>query len=157
MFMLSIMVNYDRPLTLSLLAFILWLIALILILSSVYVFFYGGKYWNDGILQFFGSESVQLFIIIGFSLGLIFSGVGILKTSSGGRALLIVLCILVIIHGLLVLLSDTLPGLIIMGIGAWVLLFMFSSRVSEEFSPIDSRKTVDALDALDSYRRGRNL
>lgn len=151
------MVNYDRPLTLSLLAYILWLIALILIAASVYVFFYGGKFWNDGILQFVESESLQIFIIIGFSLLLIFSGVGILTSSSAARALLIVLSIAVIIHGLLVFLSETLPGIILMIIGGWILLYMFTSGVVDAFSTIDSRKTVDALNTLESYRRSRNL
>lgn len=151
------MVNYDRPLTIPLLAYILWLIAIIIIVATVYVFFYGGKFWNDGILQFIDSESLQLFTLIGFSILLIFSGGGLLTSSSGGRVLLIVLCIIVLIHGLLVLQSDMLPGIIIMIIGAWILLFMFSSGVTQEFSPIDTRKTVDALDTLESYRRNRNL
>jgi hypothetical protein len=151
------MVNYDRPLTLSLLAFILWLIALVLIAASVYVFFFGGQFWNDGILQFVESESLQIFIIIGFSLLLVFAGIGILTSSSAARALLIALSILVIIHGLFVFLSETLPGIIVMVIGAWVLLYMFTSGVVDAFSSIDSRKTVDALNTLESYRRSRNL
>jgi hypothetical protein len=151
------MVNYDKPLTLSLLAYILWLIALIIITASVYTLFYGEKFFKDGILQFIESDSMQLYILIGFGLLMIFAGVGILTASSGGRVLLIILSIVVVIHGLFVLMEDTIPGIIIMVIGAWILLYMLSSRVADVFSPIDSRKTVNALETLESYRKSRNL
>lgn len=151
------MVNYDRPLSLSLLSYILWVIALILIPLSVYIMFYGEIFWHDGILQYAGSESQKLFVVIGFALLMAFSGIGLLSSASWGRGLLIALCIIIIIHGVLVLQTDTLSGLLFIVLGGWILGYMFTSGVRDVFKPIDSRKTVDALDTLESYRKGRFL
>jgi hypothetical protein len=151
------MVNYERPLSLSLLSYILWLLALVLIILSVYILFYGEIFWHEGILQYMGTESQQLFFVIGFAVLMAFSGVGLLSSASWGRGLMIGLCVIVLIHGVLVLLEDTLRGLFFIFIGGWILAYMFTSGVADVFKPIDSRKTVDALDTLESYRKGRFL
>lgn len=151
------MVNYDRPLSLSLLSFILWAIALILIPLSVYTLFYGEIFWHDGILQYFGSESQKLYVVIIFAVLLAFAGVGLISSSSWGRALMIGLSVVVIFHGVLVQFEDLLRGVIFMVFGVWILAYMFTSGVANVFRPIDSRKTVDALDTLESYRKGRFL
>ncbi|UCE38305.1 MAG: hypothetical protein JSW00_03445 [Thermoplasmata archaeon] len=151
------MVDYDKPLTLSLLAYILWVLSLIFIAISVYVLFYGGKFWNDGILQFLESESHHLYVIIAFSILILTSGASILKSSSWGRNLLIVLCIIVVIHGIIVMLSDTVRGILIVLISAGIIAYMLTSRVSAVFQPIDSRKSIKAIETLESYRRSRHF
>jgi hypothetical protein len=151
------MVNYDRPLGLSLMAYLLWVFALVLISFSVYALLFGGKFWYDGILQVFDSRVLQIIILIIFSLLLIFSGIGILTSSPAARGLLIALSGLVVVHGLLVLSTDFTRGLLAIVVSGCVLGYMLTSGVSEVFSPMDSRKGVDAIDTLESYRRTRNL
>ncbi len=157
MFIFNTMVNYDRPLSLSLLSYILWVIALVLIPLSIYIMFYGEIFWHDGILQYIEAESTKLIVVIVFALLLAFAGIGLLSSASWGRGLMIGLSLMVIIHGLLVFFEETLNGLFFMIIGGWILVYMFTSGVSDVFKPMDSRKTVDALDTLESYRKGRFL
>lgn len=151
------MVNYDKPLGLSLLAYILWVIALVIIVGSVYVFFFEGKFWNDGVLQFLESQTLQLIIVLVFSILLIVAGIGLLTSSQGGRVLLIILSIIVVIHGIFILLDELIRGIIVVAIGAVVILYMLKSDVASVFQPVDSRKAVDAIDTLESYRKSRFL
>ncbi len=147
------MVNYDKPLTLSLLTYILWVLALVIIAMTVYVFFLEeGEFWDHGILQYMGSEFISFIVIIAFCLLMVFAGIGLLTESGAGRGLLMVLCIIVVIHGILILLSDFTRGGMITIIGAVIFVYMLKSDVSEVFQPIDSRKSVDAIDTLESYR-----
>lgn len=149
------MVDYDKPLSLSLLAYLLLCVAFILIAMAVYVLFYGGKFWHDGILQIIESEAQQLIIIIILSIFIIVAAAGILKSSSGGRGLLIALCIITAIHGVVVMLSDFTRGLVFLVIAIVIIAYLFTYGVSSVFKPMDSRKAVDAIDALESYRRTR--
>jgi hypothetical protein len=119
--------------------------------------FYGEIFWHDGILQYLESESQKLIAVIVFALLLAFSGIGLLSSSSWGRALLIGLCLVVIIHGVLVFMTDNVRGILFMISGGWILGYMFTSGVADVFRSIDSRKTVEALDTLESYRKGRFL
>jgi hypothetical protein len=151
------MVDYDKPLGLSLLAYILWVFALVIIVGGFYVFLFGEKFWNDGILKFLGSESLQLIIIIGFGILLISTGIGLLTSSPGGRVLLIILSIIVCAHGIFVLLDDLIPGIVFLAVGAVVTLYMLKSDVASVFQPVDARKAVDAIDTLESYRKSRFL
>lgn len=151
------MVNYDKPLGLSLLAYILWVLALVIIVGSVYVFFFEGKFWNDGILKFLESQTLQIIIILLFSVLLIISGIGLLTSSQGGRVLLIILSAVVVVHGIFILLNELIRGIIVVAIGAIVILYMLKSDVSSAFQPVDSRKAVDAIDTLESYRKSRFL
>ena len=149
------MVDYDKPLSLSLLAYLLWCVAFILISAAVYVLFYGGKFWHDGILQFIESEAQQLIVIIIFSIFILIASVGILKSSPGGRGLLIALCGITAIHGIVVMLSDFPRGFIFLVIALVIIAYLFTYAVSSVFQPMDSRKAVDAIDRLESYRKGR--
>jgi hypothetical protein len=151
------MVNYDKPLGLSLLAYILWVLALVIIVGNVYVFLFEGEVWNNGILGFLESQTLQFIIIMLFSVLLIVAGIGLLTSSQGGRVLLIILSIIVVVHGIFVLLDDFTRGIIVVAIGAVVTLYMFKSDVSSVFQPVDSRKAVDAIDTLESYRKSRFL
>jgi hypothetical protein len=147
------MVNYDKPLTLSLLTYIMWVLALVIITLTVYVFFLvEGDFWGHGILQYMPSEFLSFIVIIVFCLLMIFAGIGLLTESGAGRGLLMVLCIIVVLHGILILLDDFTRGFIVTAIGAVVFVYMLKSDVAEVFQPIDSRKTVNALDTLESYR-----
>jgi hypothetical protein len=149
------MVDYDKPLSLSLLAFLLLCVALVLISASVYVFFYGGKFWNDGIMQYVESGALQIIIIIIFCIFIIVAAAGILKSSSGGRGLLIGLCIITAVHGIFVMLSDFIRGLVFLVIAIVIIAYLLTYGVSSVFQPMDSRKAVDAIDALESYRKTR--
>jgi hypothetical protein len=147
------MVNYDKPLTLSLLTYILWVLALVIIAMTVYVFFLEeGDFWDHGILQYMGSEFLSFIVIIAFCLLMVFAGIGILTESGYGRGLLMVLCIIVVLHGILILLDDFTRGFIITAIGAIVFAYMLKSDVAEVFQSIDSRKSVNAIETLESYR-----
>jgi hypothetical protein len=151
------MVNYDKPLGLSLLAYILWVLALVIIVGTVYVSLFEGKFWNDGILGFLESQTLQIIIILLFGVLLIIAGIGLLASSQGGRVLLIILSAIVVIHGIFVLLDDLTRGLVVTAIGAVVTLYMLKSDVASVFKPVDSRKAVDAIDTLESYRKSRFL
>lgn len=151
------MVNYDKPLGISLMAYILWLLAIVIIAANVYVFFYGGQFWNDGVLKFLESSTLQFIFIIVFCLLLVSAGIGLLMTSPAGRTLLIILSVIVVVHGIFVLLTDLPRGIVVVAIGAYVALYMFKSDVSSAFQPVDSRKAVDAIDTLESYRKSRFL
>ncbi len=151
------MVDYDKPLSLSLLAYLLWCVAFVLISAAVYVFFYGGKFWNDGILQFIESEAQELLVIIIFSIFILIASAGILKSSPGGRGLLIALCGITAIHGIAVIPSDFPRGFVFLVIAIVIIVYLFTYAVSSVFQPMDSRKAVDAIDVLESYRKGRIL
>ncbi len=149
------MVDYDRPLSLPLLVYILWTVAFVLIAMAVYILFYGGKFWNDGILQFVESQEQQLIVIIIFSIFILISGIGILKSSPAGRGLLVALCAITGIHGILVMQSDLARGLVFLIVAVIIIAYLFTYGVSSVFRPMDYKKAVDAIDALDSYRKGR--
>jgi Na+/melibiose symporter-like transporter len=151
------MVDYDKPLSLSLLAYMLLCVAFVLISTAVYVLFYGGKFWNDGILQVIESDAQQVLVIIIFSVFIMIASAGILKSSSGGRGLLIALCGITAIHGIVVMLSDFPRGFVFLVIAIVIIAYLFTYGVSSVFRPMDSRKAVDAIDALESYRRTRHF
>lgn len=150
------MVDYNKPLGISLLAYLLFTLALIIISAAVYVFFYDSEFWETGILNMIESRDLRFMGVIGFALLIAVSGIGLLKTSPSGRVLLVVLGLVTGIHGLIVAQSDLMRGFIIIGICIAVLAYMFSSNVSEVFRPMDSRKAVDSISALESYHRVRS-
>jgi hypothetical protein len=149
------MVDYDKPLSLSLLAYLLFCVAFVLISTAVYVLFYGGKFWNDGILQYIESEAQQMLVIIIFSIFILIASIGILKSSPSSRGLLIALCGITAIHGIVVMSSDFTRGLVFLVIAVVIVVYLFTYGVSSVFQPMDSRKAVDAIDTLDSFRKGR--
>lgn len=149
------MVDYNRPLGIPLMVYLLWSLAFFLIAIAVYVLFYGGKFWHDGILQYIESEQQQLLVIIIFSIFIMISGIGMLKTSPTSRGILVALCIITAIHGILVLLSDFVRGFLIMIIALVIIAYLFTYGVSSVFKPMDSRKAVDAIETLESYRKGK--
>jgi hypothetical protein len=149
------MVDYDKPLSLSLLAYLLFCVAFVLISTAVYVLFYGGKFWNDGILQYIESEAQQMLVIIIFSIFILIASIGILKSSPSSRGLLIALCGITAIHGIVVMSSDFTRGLVFLVIVVVIVVYLFTYGVSSVFQPMDSRKAVDAIDTLDSFRKGR--
>jgi hypothetical protein len=149
------MVDYDKPLSLSLLAYLLFCVAFVLISAAVYVLFYGGKFWNDGILQYIESEAQQMLVIIIFSIFILIASAGILKSSPGGRGLLIALCGITAIHGIAVMQSDFPRGFVFLVIAIVIIVYLFTYAVSSVFQPMDSRKAVDAIDTLESFRKGR--
>lgn len=151
------MVDYDKPLSLSLLVFMLWCIAFVLISAAVYVFFYGGKFWNDGILQYIESEAHQVIIIIIFSIFILIAGGGILKSMPSGRGLLIALSIITAVHGIFVVQTDFTRGIVFLAVAVIIIIYLFTYGVSSVFQPMDSRKAVDSIDALESYRRTRHF
>ena len=150
------MVDYNKPLGISLLAYLLFALALIIITAAVYVFFYESEFWETGILNMIDSGDLRFLVVIGFALLIAVSGIGLLKTSPRGRGLLMVLDLVAVIHGLVVAQSDLLRGLVIIVICIVVLAYIFSSNVSEVFRPMDSRKAVDSISALESYHRVRS-
>ena len=149
------MVNYDRPLGIPLLAYLLWLLALIIIVSAVYVFFYEDEFWYHGLLQSLGSELGNLLVVMTFSMLIISSGIGLLKSSSRGRGLLVALCAIGAIHGVIMAFSDLFRGILVLILCVVVTIYMLTPRVSAEFKTIDSRKAVDAIEKLKSYRKSR--
>jgi hypothetical protein len=149
------MVDYDKPLSLSLLAYLLFCVAFVLISAAAYVLFYGGKFWNDGILQYIESEAQQMLVIIIFSIFILIASIGILKSSPSSRGLLIALCGITAIHGIVVMLSDFSRGFVFLIITIIIIVYLFTYGVSSVFQPMDSRKAVDAIDTLDSFRKGR--
>jgi hypothetical protein len=151
------MVNYDKPLGISLLAYLLMLMALIIISTAIYVFFYESEFWDIGLLHTLNSRVQRLLVIMSFAVLIFVSAIGLLKTSPGGRRLLLLLCLVTIIHGVSVASSDIPRGLVIMVVCATVAIFMLNPSISIIFQPMDSRKAVEAIHALESYRRGRSL
>ncbi|UCF09166.1 MAG: hypothetical protein JSW28_05680 [Thermoplasmata archaeon] len=149
------MVDYERPLSISLLAYLLFTIALIIISAAVYVFFYEAVFWDHGLLHALNSRVHRLLVVMVFAVLIFGSGIGLLKSSPGGRRLLMVLCLVAGTHGVSVALSDLLRGLLILGICTAVIFHMLTSTVSAVFQPMDSRKAVEAINALESYRRSR--
>lgn len=149
------MVNYDKPLGISLMAYFLFLLAIIIITMAVYVFLFNDGFWQHGLLQFLKSEVHRLIMVIVFGVLFIISGIGLLKSSPGGRGLLVALCALVGIHGLIMTFSDFFRGILVLLICGIVAIYMFTSRVSAEFQSIDSRKAVEAIDTLESYRKSK--
>jgi len=150
------MVDYDKPLGISLLAYLLFALAIVIISATVYIFFYASEFWTIGLLQFMDSRDLRFFVVLCIAFLIVISGIGLLKTSSSGRGLLIVLCLVGGIHGFFVAQSDFPRGLLVIGICVAVLAYMFSSGVSEIFRPMDSRKAVDSIHALESYHRSRS-
>jgi hypothetical protein len=153
----SNMVNYDRPLGISLLAYFLLALALIIITASVYVFLYESEFWDVGLLQNINSSVQRFLVTIFFASLLLVSSIGLLKTSPGGRRLLLILCLVTGIHGLSVASSELLRGVVILGICTAVIFYSLTSSVSAVFQPMDSRKAVESIDALESYRRVRSI
>jgi hypothetical protein len=151
------MVDYEKPLTLSLLAYIFLLLAFLFIAVAVYVLFGGEKFWNDGLLEGLQSETIQLFVIMGFSVLMIISSIGLLKTSPAGRGLLIMLSIISAVQGAAVALSDITRGIVIIILCIILILYLNTYDVKSVFQSIDSRKSVNAIESLESYRRGRSL
>ncbi len=149
------MVNYDKPLGLPLLTFFLWALASVIIAGVVYVFFYGGTFWHDGILQGLEFEEQKFMAIITFGICLLISGIGLLKSSPLGRWILIGLCVVGVIHGVFVAQTEFIRGLIVIAMCAGIALYLLTSAVSQAFKPMASSKAVDAIDALESYRRGK--
>jgi len=149
------MVNYNRPLGIPLMVYLLWALAFFMIAIAVYVLYYGGKFWHDGILQYIESEEQRLLAIIFFSILILISGIGMLKTSPTSRGLLVALCIITGIHGILVMLSDFVRGFSIIIIALVIIGYLFTYGVSSAFQPMDSRKAVDAIEALESYKKSR--
>lgn len=150
------MVDYSKPLGISLLAYLLFLLAIVTMIFAVNTFFFEEEFWSTGMLS--GIESVDhrmLAVIVG-SILIIISGIGLLKTSSWGRWLLIVLCLIGIAQGVIVSFrGDSFRGVVVLFISLFVLIYMFTSSVSDVFKPIYSRKAVDAIEALESYRKSR--
>ena len=62
------MVDYDKPLGVSLLAYLLFALALITISAAVYVFFYVSEFWEIGLLQTLESKNLRFLIVLFFSL-----------------------------------------------------------------------------------------
>ena len=149
------MVDYDKPLGISLLAYLLMALALVIVTAAVYVFFYESEFWDEGVLRALESGDQRFLVVLSFAVLLIVSSIGLLKSSPGGRRLLIILCLVAGIHGMIVAQSEILRGLLIMGVCAAVLIYILTPSVSEVFQPMDSRKAVDSIDALESYRRTR--
>ena len=150
------MVNYDRPLGIPVLAYLLLLLGLIIISAAAYVFLYESEFWEIGLLNAVKSRFQRLLVIVSFAVLLLVSSIGLLKTSPGGRRLLLVLCLVAGIHGVSVASSDLLRGLIILGICAAVTAYMLTSSVSAVFQPMDSRKAVESIHALESYKKVRS-
>lgn len=150
------MVDYDRPLGISLLAYLLMVLALIIIAAAVYVFFYEGEFWDIGLLHNLNSMVHRSLVVMSFAVLLFVSSVGLLKTSLGGRRLLLVLCLLAGIHGVSVASSEPLRGLVILLACAGVTFYTLSPSVSAVFQPMDSRKAVESIDALESYKKVRS-
>ncbi len=151
------MVDWDKPIGIALLTYFLWLLALIMISLAAYVLFYGGEFWYDGILQGLSSKTHRIITIIGFALAIAFAGIGFMNSSQGGRLLLIGLSILGMIQGIAVSMEDFNRGMIILFVCVFVAGYLFTPRVSAVFKPIDSKKAVDAIDALDKYKKSRSL
>jgi hypothetical protein len=149
------MVNYDKPLGISLLAYFLFLLALIIIPLTLYVYLFQDEFWYHGLLQGLKSDIQVLLVVLTVAILIIISGIGLLKSSQGGRVLLLGLCAIGGIHGLILNFSEFFRGILIVIISGIVAAYMLSSGVSEEFSSIDSRKAVDAIDTLESYRKSR--
>jgi hypothetical protein len=149
------MAKYNRPLSLPLLVYLLWLLALVIIALAFYVFFYEDDFWNHGILKVLGSELIRLITVLSFCILLIISGIGILKSSPSGRGLLVFLCSIAGIHALIMIFSGLLRGILVLLICVVVTIYLFTPGVSAEFQSIDSRKAVDAIETLESYRKSR--
>ena len=147
------MVDYDKPMTLTLLALILLLTAFITITAAMYAFFYTDEFWNHGLLKGIGAESNRLFMVLIFSVLLLMSGIGLLKSASLGRWLFVLVNILMIIHGIMMVISGISRGYILLIVCVILIFYMFTRRVSDVFRPIDSQKAVSAINALESYRR----
>lgn len=151
------MVDWDKPVGIALLTYFLWLLALIMISLAAYVLFYGGEFWYNGMLQGLSSRTHRIIAIIGFALAITFAGIGFMNSSQGGRLFLMGLSILGMIQGIVVLMENFIRGMIILLVCVFVAGYMLTPRVSAVFKPIDSKKAVDAIDALDKYRRSRSL
>ena len=149
------MTKYYRPLSLNLLVYLLWCLALIIFTLTFYVFFFEDEFWNHGLLKFLGSELIRLSTVLLFCILLVTSGIGILKSSPSGRGLLVFLCSIAAIHALIMIFSDLLRGILVLLICLIVIIYMFTPGVSAEFQSIDTRKAVDAIEALESYRKSR--
>ncbi|UCG68899.1 MAG: hypothetical protein JSV09_14095 [Thermoplasmata archaeon] len=149
------MVNYNKPLGISLMAYFLFLLAFIMIPLALYVYFYEDEFWHHGLLQYINSDLQVLFMVLFIAILLLISGVGLLKSAQWGRGLLIALCAMGGIHGLILNFSEFFRGILIVIICGIVAAYMLTSGVSDEFSSIDTRKAVDAIDTLESYRKSR--
>lgn len=149
------MAKYNRPLSLPLLVYLLWCLAIIIITLTFYVFFFEGEFWNHGLLKFLGSDLIRLSTVLLFSILIVTSGIGILMSSPRGRGLLVVLCLIAAIHGVIMIFSSLLRGILILLICVIVTIYLFTPGVSAEFQSIDTRKAVDAIETLESYRKSR--
>jgi hypothetical protein len=149
------MVNYNKPLSISLLAFLLFLLSIVVMIFAVHVFFYEEGFWDYGLLSGIASETHRMVAVIILNMFIIGSGIGLLKSASWGRWLFISLCLLGIAQGVVVAFSDSLRGAGLFLICLFLIIYMFTSRVADVFKPIYSRKAVDAIEALDSYRKSR--
>ncbi len=149
------MVRYDRPLTLPLLVYLLWLLAIIIFTFAFYVFFFQDEFWNHGLFKYLGSELLRLITVLMFCILIITSGIAILKSSPSGRGLLVVLCLIAGIHGVIMIFSGLLRGILVLLVCVIVIIYMYTPGVSAEFQTIDTRKAVDAIETLESYRKSR--
>ncbi len=149
------MVNYNKPLGITLLTFFLLLLAFVILSLFVYVFFYGGDFWYDGLLKDLRYEEQKFLAIITFSILILISGIGLLKSRSLGRWILIALCGIGAIHGAFIAQIDLNRGVLILGMCIVIALYMLTPSVSESFKPMASTKAVDAIDTLESYRKSR--
>lgn len=151
------MVDYDKPLGISLMAFLIFALVVVIMSAAVYVFLYESEFWDHGLLQVFDTGIQRFIVVVSFSVLSVVGAIGLLKTSPGGRKLILVLCLISIVHGAIIARSDLDRGLAVLGICALVLLYNLSSSVSAVFKPMDSRKAVESIEVLQSYRRGRSL
>ena len=149
------MAKYNRPLSLPLLVYLLWLLALVIIALAFYVFFYEDDFWNHGLLKVLGSELSRLFTVLSFGILIIISGIGVLKSSPKGRGLMVALCTIAEIHAVIMIFSGLLRGILILLVCVVVTIYLFTPGVSAEFQSIDTRKAVDAIETLESYRKSR--
>jgi hypothetical protein len=151
------MVNYDKPIGISLLTLFLWFMAFIMIALSVYVFFYGSEFYYEGMLQGLRTKLYRTGAIIIFAVLILIAGIGLMKSALWGRGLLIGLSLLGIIQGIAVFGEDTTRGIMILIFSGFVIGYMFTSKVKDVFKEMDSRKALHAIDALDDYRKNRSL
>jgi hypothetical protein len=151
------MVQYDRPLLLPLLVFFLWLLSLIMIVYSAYLYLYEDEFFSQGLIGGLEGATARFGVILLYSVFIMIAGILILKSSPRGRQLIVMLSLLGLIHGVIVAFSDMTKGILILFLCIIVIAYMFTSRVSSIFQPIYSRKAVDAIDALEFYKKGRFL
>ena len=150
------MVDYDRPMGIPLLTFSMWLLAFVIISVAVYGYFHDDQILQYGLIKALGSDMYRLFAIILYCVAILVSGIGLMKSSSRGRDLLVLLSIFGTIHGAMVAITDMSRGALIVLLCVGVIIYMMTPRVAAVFRSIDSRKAVNAIEALESYRRSKS-